>query len=169
MALVYIGVGSNIDPETNIPRALQLIKQHVRLTAVSTFYCTDPIGSPHSPIFYDGVVSVETDIPPRDLKFNILRRIETDLGRHRTGDKNAPRPIDLDILLYGNEIINDPDLTIPDPEISHRPFLYHPLLELDPNLTLPTGEQLSNTPPPQESDTMIPKQDFTDSLRELCK
>jgi len=74
---------------------------------------------------------------PRDLKFGLLRRIEADLGRVRTADKYAARTIDLDILLYGDRIIDQPDLKVPDPDLRERAFLIVPLAELAPDVVLP--------------------------------
>jgi len=155
MPRVYIGVGSNIDPERNIPAALKMLGEAVRIVAISTFYKTSPIGSPNSPEFYNGVVAIDTDVLPRDLKFRVLRRIEEAVGRIRCDDKYAPRTIDLDILLYGDIIINEPDLIIPDPDIATREFLAVPLMEICPDMALP---HLS-------TDSMTALNQFTHELR----
>lgn len=155
MSRVYIGVGSNIDPELNIPSALKMLGETVRIVAISTFYKTPPIGSPNSPEFYNGVVAVDTDIPPRELKSKVLRQVEESLGRVRCKDKNASRTIDLDILLYDDTAINEPDLVIPDPDIATRAFLTVPLMELCPDMALP---DLS-------TDSMIALDQFTHKLQ----
>lgn len=132
----FISVGSNIEPEQNIPMALQTLNQAVRITGISTFYRTKALGFTDQPSFINGVIEIETTIPPSELKFQVLRPIETKLGRRRTENKNAPRPIDLDLIWYDNLLISDKDLVIPDPQIPERPFLAIPLDELDSNLTL---------------------------------
>jgi dihydroneopterin aldolase/2-amino-4-hydroxy-6-hydroxymethyldihydropteridine diphosphokinase len=134
MTLVYIGLGSNVSPEANIPRALELLAKEVRLGALSTFYRTLPVGPAGQPSFVNGVAQVRTDLPPRPLKFEVLRGIEARLGRRRGPDKYAPRTIDLDILLYGDMIVKEPDLVLPDPDLRTRPFLAAALLELAPGL-----------------------------------
>lgn len=166
MPTVYIGVGSNIDPEINIPAALLLLGEQVRIVSISTFYQTEPVGVSDSPPFYNGIVGVVTDIPPRELKFEILRNIEEVLGRIRGADKYAPRTIDLDIIVYGNAIINEPGLVIPDPDIVNRAFIAVPLLELEPDLVLPDYEvKLADVVESMPADSMVPLIDFTRRLR----
>lgn len=156
MPRVYISIGSNIDPEHNIPSALKMLGEAVRIVAISTFYKTQPVGSLDSPEFYNGVVAVDTDLSPRELKFEVLRRTEEALGRVRCEDKFAPRTIDLDILIYGEVAINEPDLVIPDPDIAARPFLAVPLMELDPGLA---------EWPVEIDDSMVTLDEFTQKLR----
>ena len=136
MAQVLIAFGSNIDPEQNLPRALKLLARHVPVQAVSTVYRTAPVGRPEQDPFYNGAALVETDISPRDLKFSVLRGIEQALGRRRTADRYAARTIDLDIALYGDLVVDEPDLQIPDPDIPRRPFLSVPLAELAPQMKM---------------------------------
>jgi len=145
MARAFVGVGSNIMPEANVRWALCLLRRSVRLAGVSTFYLTQALGEREQPAcrpaggppFYNGVVEVETGIPPSELKQSVLRRIEQQLGRRRGADRFAARSIDLDLLLYGDLVIAGEELTVPDPEIGRRPFLAIPLAELDPDLVLP--------------------------------
>lgn len=166
MAEVYIGVGSNIDPEKNIPAALKLLNERVDIKAVSTFYSSPPLGSPDSPIFYNGVVRVDTNIEPLDLKCEVLRKIEEALGRIRTADKCAPRTSDLDIILYEDQVIDRPSLKLPDPDITSRAFIAIPLLELDPNLILPgSGIRLSEIVSNMSCDSLTPLTEFTHALR----
>ena len=145
MAVVaYIAVGSNIQPEANIPAALDKLMSCVRVTASSTFYHTAALQRPGGPEFLNGVWQIETDLDARALKFTVLRRIEEELGRTRTADRYAPRTIDLDLLVYGSAAINEPDLRVPDPDIRSRPFLAAALLELAPELVLAdSGERLA--------------------------
>jgi len=103
MARVFVGVGSNIDPAENVPAALRLLAKEVRVVATSLFYETLPLGRPEQPAFYNGVVEIATDLPPDDLR-QLLRRIETQLGRRRSRDPYAARTIDLDLLLYGTPL-----------------------------------------------------------------
>ena len=120
---VFIGLGSNIAPDENIPRALELLKQAVSINALSTAWETPAVGS-DGPDFINMVVSVSTPLTAEALKNEVLRNIENQLGRLRTADKHAPRPIDLDILIYDG-------LTV-DPQIWEYPHWAIPLAELIP-------------------------------------
>ncbi len=144
MLSAYIGVGSNIRPETNIPAALNLLRRRVRVTGTSTFYRTPAVDRPDQPDYRNGVWRIETAAAPRDLGRDVLRPIEDQLGRVRTADKYAPRTIDLDVLLHGATVLDDSDCHVPAPEIRTRLFLVVCLLELDAGLVLPdTGERLA--------------------------
>ena len=163
----YISVGSNIEPEKNIPEALEKLKKYVSVKAVSTFYRTVPIGRPEQPAFLNGVWQIDAEQTARELKFDVLRQIEAELGRVRTEDKYAARTIDLDIALYGDMVIDEPDLRIPDPDIRQRPFIAVPLLELAPLLVLSdTGELLSSLDIVKAIQDLEPVYDFTEILRE---
>lgn len=141
----YIALGSNIEPDENMPRAIEALAEHVQVTGVSMLYRTPAMDRPDDPSFINGVCRIETNIEPRALKFEVLRGIETALGRVRMEDAYAPRTIDLDILLYGNHVINEAGLNVPDPDLRTRPFLAVPLLELWPEAMLPdTGEALAD-------------------------
>jgi 2-amino-4-hydroxy-6-hydroxymethyldihydropteridine diphosphokinase len=137
MARAFVSIGSNIEPKTNIEEAVRRLARHVEVVGVSTFYRSEPVGPPGQPPFLNGVVEVRTDLPPRALKFAALRRIEGELGRVRTADRYAPRPIDLDLLIYDECVTASRELTLPDPDIISRPFLAVPLGELAPGLVLP--------------------------------
>lgn len=164
----YVGVGSNIEPERNIRRALDLLKQRVHVAACSTFYRTAPVDRPDQPPFLNGVWRIETPLTAYALKFDVLRPIEADLGRVRTVDPYAARPIDLDVLLYGDVVVDEPDLRIPDPDIRTRSFLSVPLLELDPELVLPdTHEPLALLVSSQEVAGMELQQAFTRQLQNI--
>lgn len=166
---VYVGVGSNIAPEKNIVLALDALRRATTVTGLSTFYWSTALERPAQPRFLNGVVRIETSVAPRHLKFDVLRRIEQDLARVRTDDRHAARTIDLDILLYGREIVSEPDLIIPDPDIALRPFLAVPLLDLDPGLILPgTATRLSSQITPGASSGLEPAPAFTERLRTRC-
>lgn len=163
---VFISVGSNIEPEKNIVGALEQLKQYVDVIAVSTFYQTKAIDRPTQADFANGVFHIQTDISPRKLKFDILRKIESDLGRIRSEDKYADRAIDLDIAIYGDMVINEPDLMIPDRDIRKRPFIAIPLLELSPSLILPdTREMLSSLDIIKTESGMKPNNELTKILK----
>lgn len=167
MALVYIGVGSNIEPEVNIVAAVRALKDRARLSAVSTFYLTPALERTDAPPFYNGVLEVETKLPPRELKFGVLRAIEEGLGRMRTADKYAPRTIDLDIIVYDDAVLREPDLIVPDPDIESRAFVAVPLLELRPDLLLPdSGRRLGEAVETFGVTHMIPLAEFTRRLRQ---
>ncbi|MFH1876463.1 MAG: 2-amino-4-hydroxy-6-hydroxymethyldihydropteridine diphosphokinase [Candidatus Omnitrophota bacterium] len=132
----FISVGSNIgNREANIAHALGLLAKipGVRIVSVSSFIETEAVGGPQQPKYLNGAVKILTKLPARRLLAH-LNSIEKNLGRTRT-IKNGPRTIDLDILIFGNEIINEPDLVIPHPRMLTRDFVMKPLLEIAPQLT----------------------------------
>jgi len=144
--------------------------KYVAVESTSTFYRTMPIGRPEQPFFLNGVWLIKTDKAPEELKFGVLRSIEEELGRIRTQDKYAARTIDLDVLLYGNEVINEPELVIPDPDIRTRSFIAIPLLELNTSLILPdTGEPISSLDIVKSDNELKALYVFTESLRERIK
>jgi 2-amino-4-hydroxy-6-hydroxymethyldihydropteridine diphosphokinase len=132
--IVYLGLGSNIAPEANIPRSLSLLQQHVQLQALSSFWESPPVGS-SGPNFLNAVALIHTDLDEDELRDQILKKIETQLGRIRTQDPNAPRTIDLDILIFDDQIKDD--------QIWERAYLALPLSELIQTLSNPqSGETL---------------------------
>jgi len=162
----FVAVGSNIEPARNVPAALDLLLQEVRVKAVSTMYRAAPVDRPGQPPFVNGVWRIETDRTARDLKYAVLREIERRLGRVRTDDACAARPIDLDIALFGNAVIEEPDLVCPDPDIRRRPFLSVPLAELAPDLPLPgTDGRLADLPVCRDTQGLEPLPHLTDQLR----
>ncbi|MCX7919421.1 MAG: 2-amino-4-hydroxy-6-hydroxymethyldihydropteridine diphosphokinase [bacterium] len=137
MPKAYIGIGSNINPAENILQSLRLLLIQVQITQISNVYLTEAFNRPNQPKYYNLVIEIETKIPPFELKQEVLRQIEAELGRERVADKFAPRTIDLDLLLYNDLVIESETLTIPDPQILTRPFIAIPLYELNPELTIP--------------------------------
>ena len=163
----FIAVGSNIEPLRNVPAALEMLLEHVRVTAVSTMYRTAPLGRPEQAPFVNGVWRIETALDARELKFTVLRGIEARLGRVRTEDAYAARPIDLDIALFGEAVIDEPDLVVPDPDITLRAFLAVPVVELAPDLRLPGTEgRLADEPMCRDTGGLEALPDLTEQLRE---
>lgn len=160
MSKAYIGIGSNIDPERNITSAIQMLRTRVRVTGLSRFYLTEALGRPDSPPFVNGVIEIDTDLGPRELKFDVLRRIEESLGRVRSSDKYAPRTLDLDIIVYGDGVVDEP-------EIAQRAFVAVPLYELAPDLVLPnSGCALADVVGSLDADSMKDLAEFTRAMRE---
>lgn len=140
----YIGLGSNLgEREAEIRLALDDLARlpASRLVRASSLYDSEPQGDPEQPNFLNAVAELETELTARQLLWNLLL-IERRLGRVRTR-RWGPRTIDLDLLLYGPLIIDEPDLRVPHPELTRRSFVLVPLVELDPLLVHPeTGETL---------------------------
>ncbi len=165
---VYIGVGSNIEPESNIADALTRLSKHVDITGISSFYKTAPLLRENQNGYLNGVWQINTSIPPQELKSGVLRTIEKELHRNRDSDKYAPRTIDLDLLLYDDKVIQDDNLTIPDPDICKRSFIAFPLSELNPDLAMPdTKKPLIEVLSVLSKENMIPAKTFTERLRRI--
>ena len=144
MSKIFVGVGSNLgDREFLIRKAVECMRDLPRtlVVRVSSLYDTDPVGEVDQPAFLNAVVWLETTLEPRELLWQLLL-IEKRMGRVRS-QRWGPRPIDLDLLFYGEEAVDEPDLKIPHPEAHRRAFVLMPLLELDPEFVHPTpGEAL---------------------------
>lgn len=143
MSQVFISLGSNIDPERNLPEAVRRLALRCRLLAVSPVYETEPVGKTDQPNFLNAAVLIETDLSPSELKTGVLEALEWELGRVRTGDKNAPRTIDLDISLFNDKVLEIGHRRIPDPEILQFSHIARPLANLAPDYAHPeTGQTL---------------------------
>lgn len=143
--LAFVVFGSNIEPERNLPQALERLRRRADVVAVSSVYRTRPVGRRDAPVFLNAAVALRTRRSPEALKHEVLRPIESELGRVRTADRNAPRTIDLDLALYGVRVVNDPEkgLNLPDPDIETRAHVALPLAELAPEYVHPVlGETL---------------------------
>ncbi len=142
----YLGLGANLgDRETTIRRAVELLGEDgaVEVVAVSTLRETDPVGVVDQPRFLNGVAAVETRLTPRALLDRLLA-VERELGRARTGPRFGPRTIDLDLLVYGDEVVDEPGLTVPHPRLAERGFVLEPLAELAPDLRVPGRGRVSD-------------------------
>ncbi len=166
MTRAFVGVGSNIEPEVNVRKAVHLLSLRTRILGVSTVYLTEPEGRPEQPPYYNCVVEIEASLPPAELKHAVLRQIEDELGRKRSEDKFAQRTIDLDLIVYGDLVLRTEDLMIPDPDILRRPFLALPLSELAPELKLPGSRlEVKEAAAALPRDKMKPLTGYTDMLR----
>lgn len=149
MNRVFLILGSNINKERNLPRAVALLREMCRVAAVSSVYETAPVGLEAQPPFFNAAVLVETELGPAEIKQQVIGAIERALKRRRTLDKNAPRTIDVDIVLFNDAVLDyDPGdgrfRHIPDPDL--RKFLHVavPMAQLAPDLRHPeTGETLA--------------------------
>ena len=137
MTRAYVGLGANLgDREQMIGRALELLGGRVRVVAVSALRETEPWGHAHQPRFLNAAAAVETELSPHAL-LDALLEIERELGRTREGPRFGPRTIDLDLLLYGDEVVDEPGLAVPHPRLHERRFALEPLAEVDPGLVVP--------------------------------
>jgi 2-amino-4-hydroxy-6-hydroxymethyldihydropteridine diphosphokinase len=140
MTRAYVGIGANLgNPRKTIAAALDLLRADagIELLAVSSLRETDPVGYENQPRFLNGAAALETELPPRKLLERLLA-IERQLGRiRRDTPRFGPRTIDLDLLLYGQETLDEPGLTVPHPRLHERRFALEPLVELDPALEIP--------------------------------
>ena len=137
MARAYVGLGSNLDDrEATLRRALELLGERVVVVAVSSFRETEPWGYDDQPAFLNAAAAVDTELSSREL-LNALLEVERALGRTRDGPRYGPRTVDLDLLLYGDEVVDQAGLTVPHPRLHERRFVLEPLAELEPGLTVP--------------------------------
>ncbi|MEN6520473.1 MAG: 2-amino-4-hydroxy-6-hydroxymethyldihydropteridine diphosphokinase [Armatimonadota bacterium] len=138
---VYLGLGSNLnDRERNIGHAVELLAEnpHIEVLRVSSMYETSPVGYKDQPDFINAVALIETTLSPREL-LDAVQAIEELMGRKRTF-RWGPRVIDIDVLLYGSETIDEEGIKIPHPMMMERRFVLEPLAEIAPDLTLPGGQ-----------------------------
>lgn len=124
-----LALGSNIEPEANLLRAVEELEGALPIDGVSRVYETDPVDAPGTPRFLNAAVAVRWEGTPHRLRAEVLRPIESRMGRVRTGDANAPRTIDIDLVLVPGLVLEDPagGLTLPDPELVRRPHIALPL------------------------------------------
>lgn len=135
----YIGLGSNLDnPELQLEKALAALRDipDTSLVKYSSFYRSMPLGPSDQPDFINAVALLESGLAAGQL-LSQLQSIENRQGRVRNGQRWGPRILDLDILLYGDQVIDEPELTVPHPGIRYRNFVLMPLLELAPGLEIP--------------------------------
>jgi 2-amino-4-hydroxy-6-hydroxymethyldihydropteridine diphosphokinase len=133
VTIAYVGLGANLgDREGTI---LAAVTELPGVVAVSPLRETDPVGVTDQPQFLNGVVALETELAPREL-LDLLLAVERRLGRERR-ERWGPRTIDLDLLLYGDEVIDEDGLTVPHPRLSERRFVLEPLADLAPKLVVP--------------------------------
>lgn len=143
MIKVFIGIGSNLgNKEENIRKAIELTKEKCKILKISSLYETEPVGYKEQDWFLNCAVEIVTELNPHELlKFLLL--IEKILGRIRT-IKNSPRTIDLDILFYGDKIINENNLIVPHPRLHERLFVLEPLKEICPHFIHPVFNKSVN-------------------------
>lgn len=144
MARAFLGLGSNLgDRLDNLQTALRLLEDRgIRVVRSSRVYETDPVGGPPQPDYLNAVIEVEADGTARDL-LEACSDVEEALGRVRA-ERWGRRAIDLDVLTFGSEEIDEPDLQIPHPRMHERGFVLIPLFELDATPPLPGGRKLAS-------------------------
>lgn len=144
MTRAYVGLGANLGPRAEtLRRALELLGRSpgVDVLAVSELRETEPVGVIEQPPFLNGAAALQTSLPAREL-LDLLLEVERSLGRVRA-ERWGPRLIDLDLLLFGAETIDEPGLHVPHPHLHERRFALEPLAELDPELVIPGRGRVS--------------------------
>jgi 2-amino-4-hydroxy-6-hydroxymethyldihydropteridine diphosphokinase len=142
----YIGLGANLgDRSAALDAALEALRARpgVHVAAVSRVRETEPWGPVEQPPFLNAAAALDTTLEAREL-LDVLLAVERDLGRTREGARWGPRTIDLDLLLYGDEVIDEPGLTVPHPRLAERLFVLEPLHDLDPGLVVPGAGDLES-------------------------
>lgn len=142
MTLAYIALGSNqASPLEQVSSALEAIAAiaNSQRVAISSFYRTPPLGPPDQPDYLNAAVALETALSADELLCE-TQRIEREHGRVRKAERWGPRTLDLDILLFGDEVITTPRLTVPHYDMKNRAFMLLPLLEIAPECRFPDGQ-----------------------------
>ncbi len=141
--LAYLLLGSNMEPERNLRDSVRLLSRFGQVRAISSVWESPPAGFAFQPRYLNAAVMLETGLSAEELKETAIASIETALGRVRTSNKNAPRTIDIDIMLFNRDVMEVGHRHIPDPEARERPFAAIPLAEIAPGYVHPeTGETL---------------------------
>jgi len=144
MATAFVGIGSNLgDREAHVRSALELLaaEKEIEVVAVSELRETEPVGPVEQGPFVNGAVRLATELPPRQLLERLLA-IEQRLGRVRK-ERFGPRTIDLDLLVYGDAVVDEPGLMVPHPRLHERRFALEPLADLAPDLVVPGSGPIS--------------------------
>lgn len=144
MVRVYIALGSNLaQPLQQVKHALEALNQlpHTRLLLCSPLYRTKPLGPPNQPDFLNAVAALDTQLPPEQL-LDHTQAIERNQGRVRKQQRWGPRTLDLDIMLYGDQVINTARLVVPHYDLKNRGFMLYPLADIAADLIFPDGEPL---------------------------
>jgi 2-amino-4-hydroxy-6-hydroxymethyldihydropteridine diphosphokinase len=139
VARAFIGLGANLGArEATLRRALELLagEREIDVLRVSSVRETEPVGVVEQPSFVNAAAELETTLAPRRL-LDALLDVEVRLGRVRDGTRWGPRIVDLDLLLYGDSVVEEPGLQLPHPRLHERRFALEPLAELDPDLVVP--------------------------------
>ncbi|MFL0796153.1 MAG: 2-amino-4-hydroxy-6-hydroxymethyldihydropteridine diphosphokinase [Cellvibrionaceae bacterium] len=148
MTTVYLGLGSNLsgdqeNPAQQLDSAISSLEQHsaIEIVAISPYYQSEPVGPAGQPDYINGVCAIHTALKPEAL-LNTTQAIENRQGRIRNTHW-GPRTLDIDILLYGNDTISSPRLTVPHPHMPQRNFVLYPLRDIAPGLRFPCGQSIS--------------------------
>ncbi|KAF1368270.1 2-amino-4-hydroxy-6-hydroxymethyldihydropteridine diphosphokinase [Yokenella regensburgei] len=145
MSLVYIALGSNLaSPLDQVNAAIAALGEipESRVVALSSFYRTPPLGPQDQPDYLNAAVALDTALSPEALLDN-TQRIELQQGRVRKAERWGPRTLDLDIMLFGQQVLDTPRLTVPHYDMKNRGFMLWPLFEIAPELTFPDGTTLA--------------------------
>lgn len=146
MNTVFIAIGSNLnDPVGQAQRGIEALNliPRTHLIRASQLYSSSPMGPQNQPDYINAVVEIETELTPLEL-LNYTQKIELEHGRVRKDERWGPRTLDLDILLFNQQIIDSERLTVPHYGMKTREFVLYPLAEIAPNLTLPDGSELTD-------------------------
>ncbi|MEX2449009.1 MAG: 2-amino-4-hydroxy-6-hydroxymethyldihydropteridine diphosphokinase [Solirubrobacterales bacterium] len=142
----YLGLGANVgDRLEHLRAAVELLRERgVEVEAVSSAYETEPVGEVlDQPDFLNAAIRIRTELEPEAL-LDLCKEVEAERGRALDAARHSPRPLDVDLLLLGDLQLTTDRLTLPHPEVTSRRFVLAPLLELDPDLTLPDGTRLAD-------------------------
>ena len=135
--MTYLSLGSNIKPEHNLPEAVAQLARFGHVKAVSSVWQTAPVGFSEQPDFLNAAVLLETELSAKTLRQQVIPQIENSLGRVRTENKNGPRSIDIDIMLFNHDVLSIGHRRIPDPELLERSFVAIPMAEIAPGYVHP--------------------------------